>query len=123
MARVVVGDARRARQVQPGRSRVDEQLVSSVRCPSWPSPLGGIVVADHLEQLGPEHPDHRGAGAGRHADDQSTCIHLTHRTSDRTPDCTLGPHVGAFGDRRLQGSERRGGHLDPSAAKPAFQAG
>ena len=51
------------------RPRSARNAVSSwVRAPRRAGPLGGVVVADQLEQLGPEHLHHRGARAGGHDD-------------------------------------------------------
>ena len=62
MWQLVQGDAERP--VEPSAGRSSACSVSSVSSrvrPPTRRPGGGMVVADHLEQLGPEDADHRGA--------------------------------------------------------------
>ena len=69
VAGVVVARRSASYAAPPAARRSAEQLGQLPRrARPPPGPLGGVVVADHLEQLGPEDPDHRGAAAGRHAD-------------------------------------------------------
>ncbi len=68
-----------------------------------------FVIADHLEQLWPEDPDHRGARPRRH--DDRLAVGLAQRVECRPRD--LGRFVGeARVPRRLAATRLSGGHVD-----------
>ena len=110
VAGVVIRDSTRLRDVHRRQVPVGEKLGQLLRARCHRAcPFGRFVIADDLEQLGPEDSDHRGARPRRH--DDGVAVGLAQRVECRA--CDLGRCVGeARVPRRLAAACLSRRHVD-----------